>query len=112
MLIPKKNRSYGPAPRDGSFRPRCRYRVDDFAAVGVDANVQFAPGATLGSSMLFSQPFARTAQFQPATGPAAGTVVDEIVVPTDILSRRTLTDIGSAFQRNIGASIVLSMPIA
>ena len=38
---------------------------DDFAAVGVDANVEFAPGTALRGSMLFKQPFARAAQLQP-----------------------------------------------
>ena len=35
---------------------------DDFAAVGVDANVEFAPGTALRGPMLFKQPFARAAQ--------------------------------------------------
>ena len=37
---------------------------DDSAVVGVDANVQFAPGAASRCSMLFKQSFARTTQFQ------------------------------------------------
>ena len=37
----------------------------DFAAVGVDANVEFAPGTALRGPMLFKQPFARAAQLQP-----------------------------------------------
>ena len=32
---------------------------DDFAAVGVDANMEFAPGTALRDPMLFKQPFAR-----------------------------------------------------
>jgi hypothetical protein len=32
---------------------------DDFAAVGVDANMEFAPGTALRGPMLFKQPFAR-----------------------------------------------------
>ena len=32
---------------------------DDFAAVGVDANMEFAPGTALRDPMLFEQPFAR-----------------------------------------------------
>ena len=38
---------------------------DDFAAVGVDANMEFAPGTALRGPMLFKQPFARAAQLQP-----------------------------------------------
>ena len=38
---------------------------DDFAAVGVDANMEFAPGTPLRGPMLFKQPFARAAQLQP-----------------------------------------------
>jgi len=38
---------------------------DDFAVVGVDANVEFAPGTALRGPMLFKQPFARAAQLQP-----------------------------------------------
>ncbi len=38
---------------------------NDFAAVGVDANMEFAPGTALRGPMLFKQPFARAAQFQP-----------------------------------------------
>ena len=37
---------------------------DDFAAIGVDAYMQFAPGAALCCAVLFKQPFARAAQFQ------------------------------------------------
>ena len=37
---------------------------DDFTAVGVNANVQFAPGAALCRAVLFKQPFPRAAQFQ------------------------------------------------
>jgi hypothetical protein len=32
---------------------------DDFAAVGVDANMEFAPGTALRGPMPFKQPFAR-----------------------------------------------------
>ncbi len=32
---------------------------EDFAAVGVDANMEFAPGTALRDPMLFKQPFAR-----------------------------------------------------
>ena len=38
---------------------------NDFAAVGVDANMEFAPGTALRGPMLFKQPFARAAQLQP-----------------------------------------------
>ena len=38
---------------------------NDFTAVGVDANVEFAPGTALRGPMLFKQPFARAAQLQP-----------------------------------------------
>ena len=38
---------------------------DDFAVVGVDANVEFAPRTALRGPMLFKQPFARAAQLQP-----------------------------------------------
>ena len=37
---------------------------DDFTAISVDANMQFAPRATFRCSMFLKQPFARTAQFQ------------------------------------------------
>ena len=37
---------------------------DDFAAVGIDANVEFAPGTALRGPMFFKQPFARAAQLQ------------------------------------------------
>ena len=37
-------------------------KSDDFAAVGVDANMEFAPGTPLRGPMLFKQPFARAAQ--------------------------------------------------
>ena len=40
-------------------------KCDDFAAVGVDANMEFAPGTALRGPMLFKQPFARAAQLQP-----------------------------------------------
>jgi hypothetical protein len=36
----------------------------DFAAVGVNANVQLAPGAALCRAMFFKQPFTGAAQFQ------------------------------------------------
>jgi hypothetical protein len=38
---------------------------NDFTAVGVDANVVFAPGTALRGPMLFKQPFARATQLQP-----------------------------------------------
>ena len=38
---------------------------NDFAVVGVDANMEFAPGTTLRGLMLFKQPFARATQLQP-----------------------------------------------
>ena len=38
---------------------------DDLAVVGVDANMEFAPGTALRGPMLFKQPFARAAQLQP-----------------------------------------------
>jgi len=38
---------------------------DDFAVVGVDANMEFAPGTALRGLMLFRQPFARAARLQP-----------------------------------------------
>ncbi len=38
---------------------------NDFAVVGVDANMEFAPGTALCGPMLFKQPFARAAQLQP-----------------------------------------------
>jgi hypothetical protein len=41
-------------------------KCDDLAAAGVNANMQFAPGAALRGSMLFKQPFARAAQLLPS----------------------------------------------
>ena len=38
---------------------------DDFAAVGVDANMEFAPRTALRGPTLFKLPFARAAQLQP-----------------------------------------------
>jgi len=38
---------------------------NDFAVVGVDANMEFAPGTALRGPMLFKQPFARATQLQP-----------------------------------------------
>jgi hypothetical protein len=40
-------------------------KCNDLAAAGVNANMQFAPGASLRGSMLFKQPFARATQLQP-----------------------------------------------
>lgn len=38
---------------------------DDLAAVGVNADMKFAPGASLRSSMFRKQPLARATQLQP-----------------------------------------------
>ena len=40
-------------------------KSDDFAVVGVDANVEFAPRTAPRGPMLFKQPFARAARLQP-----------------------------------------------
>jgi hypothetical protein len=37
---------------------------DDLAAVGIDADMQFAPGPAAGCAGLFDQPFARSAELQ------------------------------------------------
>ena len=37
---------------------------DDLTIVRVDADMKFAPGSALRSSVLFKQPFARAAQLQ------------------------------------------------
>src|SRR5271166_1475398 len=40
-------------------------KCDDLAAVRVNANVQFSPGASLRGTMFLKQPFASAAQLQP-----------------------------------------------
>jgi hypothetical protein len=40
-------------------------KSDDLAAAGVKGNMKLAPGAAFHGSLLFKQPFARSAQLQP-----------------------------------------------
>ena len=45
---------------------------DNLTRVGIDADVKFAPGASLCRSMLFEQPFSGAAQFQSGSEEARG----------------------------------------